>query len=238
MLCSSEGYPTELCLALRPAAGEEEEADDYALGSVEQAPAALRAPSASVCAAFVSDRQKHETAPADSPLTKIVLGALWLLHRVQLAGCCSCLLASLQGSPFHRRVAAVGGTWSSCCCQAHPRCSPCIFADRTAHLRPGSQFIKSFWMTEGVRCTNTSVVRCAACAQVGGDDWWSTSPACMCETLKRTPSPLLTSAAAAHVPRLPQERGAQGEQAAREHQVLRVSAVGQAAERGGCQQRS
>jgi hypothetical protein len=86
------------------APGEEEEADNFALGSVEQAPAALRAPSAGVCAAFVSDRQKHETAPADSPLTKIVL-------------------------------------------------------ERTAHLRPGSQFIKSFWMTEGVRCTNTSVVR-------------------------------------------------------------------------------
>ena len=59
-----------------PAAGEEEEADNFPLGSVEKAPAALRAPSAGVCAAFVSDRQKHETAPADSPLTKIVLGAL------------------------------------------------------------------------------------------------------------------------------------------------------------------
>lgn len=59
-----------------PAAGEEEEADDFPLGSVEKAPAALRAPSAGVCAAFASDRLKHETAPADSPLTKIVLGAL------------------------------------------------------------------------------------------------------------------------------------------------------------------
>lgn len=34
-----------------------------------------------------------------------------------------------------------------------------IVTERTAHLRPGTQFIKSFWMTEGVRATNTSVVR-------------------------------------------------------------------------------
>lgn len=34
-----------------------------------------------------------------------------------------------------------------------------IVIERTAHLRPGTQFIKSFWMTEGVRATNSSVVR-------------------------------------------------------------------------------
>ena len=34
-----------------------------------------------------------------------------------------------------------------------------LCAERTAHLRPGTQFIKSFWMTEGVRITNSSVVR-------------------------------------------------------------------------------
>lgn len=34
-----------------------------------------------------------------------------------------------------------------------------IVTERTAHLRPGTQFIKSFWMTEGVRATHTSVAR-------------------------------------------------------------------------------
>lgn len=41
---------------------------------------------------------------------------------------------------------------------ARPRPPGCP-AERTAHLRPGTQFIKSFWMTEGVRATNSSVVR-------------------------------------------------------------------------------
>ena len=40
-------------------------------------------------------------------------------------------------------------------------------AERTAHLKPGTQFIKSFWMTEGFRATNTSVVR-----WVGGVEGW------------------------------------------------------------------
>jgi hypothetical protein len=71
---------------------------------VEEAPASLRAPGASVVRAFTSDRQKHETAAEEGILTKIVM-------------------------------------------------------ERTAHLRPGTQFIKSFWMTEGVRATHTSVVR-------------------------------------------------------------------------------
>jgi hypothetical protein len=38
---------------------------------------------------------------------------------------------------------------------------PAHCAERTSHLRPGTQFIKTFWMTEGVRTTNSSVVRCA-----------------------------------------------------------------------------
>lgn len=134
---------------------------------MEQAPAALRAPSAGVCAAFVSDRQKHETAPADSPLTKIVLGALRLLGM----GC------GLEQSGHGRQgsvssaatfgVALIGQQQALAimpCAGPNPHiCSSCLAlpAERTAHLRPGSQFIKSFWMTEGVRCTNTSVVRCA-----------------------------------------------------------------------------
>lgn len=57
------------------AAGEEEEADEFPLGSSEKPPASLRAPGAGVCQSFRSDRQKQETAPADSTLTKIVIGA-------------------------------------------------------------------------------------------------------------------------------------------------------------------
>ncbi|KAL4444917.1 hypothetical protein ABPG77_003967 [Micractinium sp. CCAP 211/92] len=86
------------------APGEEEDADEWPLGTVEKCPASLRPPGASVVASFKSDRQKHETVAPDSILTKIVV-------------------------------------------------------ERTAHLRPGTQFIKSFWMTDGVRATNSSVVR-------------------------------------------------------------------------------
>lgn len=56
------------------AAGEEEDADEWPLGTVEKCPASLRPPGASVVASFKSDRQKHETVAPDSILTKIVVG--------------------------------------------------------------------------------------------------------------------------------------------------------------------
>jgi hypothetical protein len=49
--------------------------DECPLGMVEEAPASLRAPGASVVRAFTSDRQKHETAAEEGILTKIVMGA-------------------------------------------------------------------------------------------------------------------------------------------------------------------
>ena len=48
-----------------------------------------------------------------------------------------------------------------------PRARLLYCAERTAHLRPGTQFIKSFWMTEGVRTTNSSVVRCGGRSKAG-----------------------------------------------------------------------
>ncbi len=48
--------------------------DDCPLGMVEKVPESLRAPGANVVQAFVSDRQKNETATSDGILTKIVTG--------------------------------------------------------------------------------------------------------------------------------------------------------------------
>ena len=101
-------------------------------------------------------------------------------------------------------------------------------AERTAHLKPGTQFIKSFWMTEGFRATNTSVVRWVAGGWVAGG--WGPRLRALPQQ-RRQLGPLqrwrfLTSSLPRPPPALLQERGAQGEQAASEHQVLRVSRRG------------
>ena len=62
--------------AAAAAGGEELDTDDWPLGSVEEMPRTLRVPGASMAAAFVSDRQKLDTASEDAILTKIVTGAV------------------------------------------------------------------------------------------------------------------------------------------------------------------
>lgn len=190
VLCTTHTLLAPLAHHTCSAAGEEEEADEFPLGSVEKAPASLRAPSAGVCASFRSDHLKHEASPpesSESTLTSIVLGApglgsvfVWVgwggvgelgaptVQRVDAhqhrAGCVTLLLC-----PVGRCRVVLSATLH--CCQPvvaspYPSSSPFTptastpcHAERTAHLRPGTQFIKSFWMTEGVRVTGTSVVR-------------------------------------------------------------------------------
>lgn len=144
------------------AAGEEEDADEFALGSSERPPAALRAPSAGVCASFRSDHQKPEAAaldPSESALTRIVMGARAGACLLPLEPACLPLLPEGGGDGVRAACLAPSpAARSSPSHPAPPRLSSAP-AERTAHLKPGSQFIKSFWMTEGVRASGTSVVR-------------------------------------------------------------------------------
>ena len=154
------------------AAGEEEEVDECVLGRVERPPPSLRPPGAGVVQAFRSDRQKTETASPDAILTKIVTGGLsglagWV--PAVIVWCPSACPSTAYASWGAARQSVLAGG-------SHPACGdvevlnrpsrPCArppahCAERTSHLRPGTQFIKTFWMTEGVRTTNSSVVRCA-----------------------------------------------------------------------------